>query len=889
MKMVHGLKMQVLKLSLILVYLFSFNLNAKTLKVDTLTPNVTDGNLTIQRNGTGDIVIGDYTGFLKFLSGAPTEQASIDLTSDITGVLPVANGGTGSATQNFVDLTTNQSIAGDKTVTGQFVAISTTNGNRPCPEMTEAQRDAISSPISGDCIVNSTAKELNFYLDGAWSQIGGGGGGGGSAGINFVDDPSFENGDLAPDATALGLVSYELYTADSELNSEFNLQHYQVAWSSLSSADAYVRDSFSRTGLDEKQGLFSIWIKSTTVSDQELQLCLRVDDSDFSETCDDAYLLTITADDTWRKYEIPFIFGASTVEYEIFNESYTGALEINIDKVYVGTIPDGYIQQVGQASFVGSLNYEATSCVWNKTTTAYDDFPVDSDCDASSIVGGVSEPDTKIPAIKILNARTDGYYQVIFQGLLQYQSGGNCAYSLSSSSSYENQSEIFIDPSGDNYNHLNANFKFSTTGEKTIRVISQGNSTPNCSAFGSDGNPAKFTVHFYPDSNSTIVAQQTELTAATANELNASFDGSAGSSITTLTEDYAGAITCAYGGAVGAFDCTYNGVSFNEIPNVDCKAFRSTSANRYCEVTAKSTSGFSVQVRAQTDDSIQDDDFQIEVSKQGSDVNKSQTIVGKFANINDTPLCQVEATGNDGDSISANTEDIPFKTTIKDNCNAWSNGGNTGSDTNDQFTAPRKGYYLITGGLYFSGAVTLTPEFFVNGTDTYTAGSVIIGTSRGTFSQILNLDAGDNVTLRIDGSATLVNDTSRHHIQITELPDLSAIVDNLTNNPRAARDDQYSETEIPWGKWNGQQLYRRCFTVGADITSTSTIVTWAAALIPKNAVNFVSDNWVLNGTTDSGTISRIVYDASTGNVRAVLAGAAYKVGAGTSFCMDYTK
>ena len=37
------------------------------------------------------------------------------ITSGLTGVLPVANGGTGSATQNFVDLTTTQSIGGVKT------------------------------------------------------------------------------------------------------------------------------------------------------------------------------------------------------------------------------------------------------------------------------------------------------------------------------------------------------------------------------------------------------------------------------------------------------------------------------------------------------------------------------------------------------------------------------------------------------------------------------------------------------------------------------------------------------------------------------------------------------------------------------------------------------
>ena len=40
---------------------------------------------------------------------------SHDLTTDVTGILPIANGGTGSATQNFVDLSSAQTVAGVKT------------------------------------------------------------------------------------------------------------------------------------------------------------------------------------------------------------------------------------------------------------------------------------------------------------------------------------------------------------------------------------------------------------------------------------------------------------------------------------------------------------------------------------------------------------------------------------------------------------------------------------------------------------------------------------------------------------------------------------------------------------------------------------------------------
>lgn len=48
---------------------------------------------------------------------------SIDLTTKVTGILPIANGGTGSSTQNFVDLSTTQaSIGGAKTFSGALTS-----------------------------------------------------------------------------------------------------------------------------------------------------------------------------------------------------------------------------------------------------------------------------------------------------------------------------------------------------------------------------------------------------------------------------------------------------------------------------------------------------------------------------------------------------------------------------------------------------------------------------------------------------------------------------------------------------------------------------------------------------------------------------------------------
>lgn len=60
-------------------------------------------------------------------AAAPTWSA-VNLASEVTGILPIANGGTGSSTQNWVDLTTNQSVAGVKTWSNTTDSTSTTTG-----------------------------------------------------------------------------------------------------------------------------------------------------------------------------------------------------------------------------------------------------------------------------------------------------------------------------------------------------------------------------------------------------------------------------------------------------------------------------------------------------------------------------------------------------------------------------------------------------------------------------------------------------------------------------------------------------------------------------------------------------------------------------------------
>jgi hypothetical protein len=58
--------------------------------------------------------------------GVAPSYGKVGLTTHISGVLPISNGGTNSATQNFVDLTSDQNISGIKTFTASRIRLQST-------------------------------------------------------------------------------------------------------------------------------------------------------------------------------------------------------------------------------------------------------------------------------------------------------------------------------------------------------------------------------------------------------------------------------------------------------------------------------------------------------------------------------------------------------------------------------------------------------------------------------------------------------------------------------------------------------------------------------------------------------------------------------------------
>jgi Repeat of unknown function (DUF5907) len=87
----------------------------------------------IATTGSGNVVRATSPTLVTPALGTPsaavlTNATGLPLTSGVTGILPLANGGTGSATKNFVDLTTTQTIAGDKTFSNTIKITAGTPG-----------------------------------------------------------------------------------------------------------------------------------------------------------------------------------------------------------------------------------------------------------------------------------------------------------------------------------------------------------------------------------------------------------------------------------------------------------------------------------------------------------------------------------------------------------------------------------------------------------------------------------------------------------------------------------------------------------------------------------------------------------------------------------------
>lgn len=130
----------------------------------------------------------------------------------------------------------------------------------------------------------------------------------------------------------------------------------------------------------------------------------------------------------------------------------------------------------------------------------------------------------------------------------------------------------------------------------------------------------------------------------------------------------------------------------------------------------------------------------------------------------------IEAHSNDGEGVTADTEDIPFKTTVTDTHSAWDNSGNTGNNTSDAFTVPvgKDGTYTISGMTRYTAATAGSIKLYVDGIFVKRI-SMNVSDNMKLFSVTHEFSAGEIVTLRVDSGVTLNSVQNNHYIRIQEI------------------------------------------------------------------------------------------------------------------------
>jgi hypothetical protein len=206
-----------------------------------------------------------------------------------------------------------QRVIHDDLTVNTVSATSTTKGSKPCPEMTEAQRDAIASPANGSCVFNSTKKTLNVFdaTSEKWRQVAGAGGDNKNLLTNGNFDDLAEGWTLSTTGTALASINPD--------TSAYRFPGQEQSGSLVCLGEASGGTCSFRQDVTTRrlQGKVSIYVlaQSGTVKVFSRVNGVRADE------------LTVSNSLEWGLYEIPTVLGATSTGIEI--EITTGPSQSN--------------------------------------------------------------------------------------------------------------------------------------------------------------------------------------------------------------------------------------------------------------------------------------------------------------------------------------------------------------------------------------------------------------------------------------------------------------------------------------------------------------------------------------------------------------------------------
>lgn len=124
----------------------------------------------------------------------------------------------------------------------------------------------------------------------------------------------------------------------------------------------------------------------------------------------------------------------------------------------------------------------------------------------------------------------------------------------------------------------------------------------------------------------------------------------------------------------------------------------------------------------------------------------------------DAQAITASGAGNGGTSLTSDTTNIDWTET----------GDSHGAFDGTTFTAPVSGDYHVEGCMKYTAGVNVKVEAYVDASLVKTLSYIGSSTDLQQFSGTVSLLANEALTFRIEGTATLSNNTIEHHIQITK-------------------------------------------------------------------------------------------------------------------------
>lgn len=583
------------------------------------------------------------------------------------------------------------------------------------------------NPEAGDIIVDSTDDNRLKVYDPTSSEFAAVGTGGSSG--NILSDiekltPTVSNVVAVTDTTTF----LPIDDNNKSVKATFSGSDGSIRYEAPASAD-----------LDGVQGAVYVWIKTDV---ENLTIVATKDGVAQNEG------LEVNSSNKWRQYEIPVVLGDADYGFEI---QASGAVsgDVYIDEAFVKV--NRLIQQ-----------FDTTITDWKDYTPTV-------------INGGSSTWSHLFGKYRQVGDSVELAVSAIASGA--GSGGGLLCFTIPSQFTGNATKIAGTVGSGQEYNLdgvTNTWAAFATSYTSSNNCIFFQNVGTGGAYVGSHVTSstqiyfkATVAVNELSTETSTIVTQDTELTAKTANEFSLTTIGG-----NVVSENYDWVVGNPTSSS-NVYTYTIKPNIFTVNPSCTCTAgpFGGSTADYTCSVNTINTTTLAVNMTVNGGGVLTS--HSIHCSKQGADVNKSATIVGKFENINSSDLVVVEAFGNTGIGITSLTTDVQWSSEKEDDYNAW-NG--------TQFTSPRDSCYDINAGVRSTANTQSQLRLYINGSPNgvYKAPMASYIIKNYEFANVC-LNKDDVLSFRSDSGYTLQPDTSYHRLVIQERPNTQSIIKNLSN------------------------------------------------------------------------------------------------------------